>query len=113
MLDHEYLTDEFDRQRHEERIAKEGKISVAFGDDLKTQTRLPDEQLLSLVGDSFHEFIDGGGNIVIVYCRHGEVMAYAKRKGRMVDVGTRSDWEILGLGKMCDLLDARVLFEGS
>jgi hypothetical protein len=79
------------------------------GRDAVQTSGMQSAQLAGLFRDLFHQFIDGGANIVNVASPNGgEVRIYVRRRGRSLDVGTRQDFLDLGWGVICDALDRTV-----
>jgi hypothetical protein len=92
-------------QRREELVAATpGVVDVGVGRDAVRVTGLSGEEISHVILDCFPAFIDGGANGIVLHLPAGDVVLYARRRGRHLDVGTRQDFEDLGWGMLCDRL---------
>jgi hypothetical protein len=92
-------------QRREEVVAATpGVVDMGIGRDAAHVTGMTSKQLSDAVVEHFHDFVDGGANAIVLHLPVGDVVLYARRRGRHLDVGTRRDFEDLGWGALCDLL---------
>jgi hypothetical protein len=106
-MSHLNLRDHFDLLRHEEDVASTpGLLSVGVGPDAVLQSGLSDHELAQLYLKRFESFTDGGADGTYLDGPKGRVRIYVRRRGRMLDFGTRADLIPLGWGPVCDLLDA-------
>jgi hypothetical protein len=106
-MSHLNLRDHFDWLRHEEAVADTpGLVSVGVGPDAVLQSGLPDYELGRLYMERLESFTDGGADGTYLDGPKGRVRIYVWRRGRMLDLGTRTDLAPLGWGPVCDLIDA-------
>jgi hypothetical protein len=106
-MSHLNLRDHFDWLRHEEAVADTpGLVSVGVGADAVLQSGLSEHELGRLYLKSLESFTDGGADGTYLDGPKGRVRIYVWRRGRMLDLGTRTDLAPLGWGPVCDLIDA-------
>jgi hypothetical protein len=93
--------------RHEEMVAATPDvIDIGIGPDAQARAGIPARALGRLIRGTFHDLIDGGANRLECHLPGGDFCLYARRRGRSVDVGTRRDFDALGWGALCDVLEA-------
>lgn len=87
----------------EENIAAlpDGNFSIGIGAHLMEASGFTGPQIRDAVGQIIGDFKDRGAYLIMI----GSTKCYANMHGKAVEVGTRKDFEELGLGKVCDLLD--------
>jgi hypothetical protein len=94
--------------RREELVATiPGAFDVGVGADACAQTGMGGRALSRLLLDYFHDFTDGGADLVELTSGPDVVRLYVRRRGRLVDVGTRKDFTELGWQAICDIIDAK------
>lgn len=79
-----------------------GQVDIGVGSDAAAATGMSSADLGASVASVIDELTDGGANKM----RLVGVPLYAKRRGSLVDVGTRADFVAAGWAAICDILDA-------
>jgi hypothetical protein len=94
----------------EEELAKNPEaVSFGTGLDLQEQTGLNQYELAEIFAQSFHMFVDGGGNAMELSNGDRKVFVYIRRhRDRWVEIGTRKDFHGMGWEKACDVLDRQL-----
>lgn len=78
-----------------------GTYSFGIGQDLMLMTGLPVQQILAKIADVFDKPIDGGADVGFM----NQTRCYIHRRGKAVDIGTRTDFADLGWTDICDACD--------
>ncbi len=91
---------------HEEEVAADKTMwSFGYGEDLAAEVGGETVALGKWLLGSADKFTDGGANLVVLLTADQPLRIYVRRRKRLIDAGTRKDFESLGWGKICDLLD--------
>jgi hypothetical protein len=82
-----------------------GMIDIGYGDELPGLTGLSPCELIGQVRRIYYEMSDGFHKIMI-HRPSGDVVAYIRKNGCMVDVGSRQDFLDFGWKAAVEALDA-------
>lgn len=81
-----------------------GFLDVGIGDDIELKTGLTKKEIGDGVVSVFHDLTDGGANVLLM----GGVRVYVRRRGNVLDIGSRKDFAKLGWEDICSMLDQTV-----
>ena len=99
------LLDDFSYLRHEELLARRRLRSCGLGDDLLRRAGVPSRDLANALLAHFDSLADGGLHLLQLATPEGPLRVFCRRRGRMLDAGTRADMDCLGWGAAADELE--------